>query len=114
MYSELVKICGFVKASIYAIHPLVCQTVKKGATKDKLKYLNTIDFQDKATGNYEKIIGVASAGMLCQAPVFQSFFDLNAPGLLRAHQEDCLAVSLQEHKIGIIVKNGDLETSILL
>ena len=106
--SALVKTCGYVKATVYAIHPMVCQTVRKGATKEKKKYLNAIDQQDKVTGNFVKIVGVASAGMLCQAPVFQSFVDINAPGLLRAHQEDCLAVSLQEHKIGIIVKNGDL------
>ena len=32
------------------------------------------------------------------------------PGLLRAHQEDCLAVSLQEHKLGILAKNSSTDT----
>lgn len=31
------------------------------------------------------------------------------PGLLRAHQEDCLAVSLQEHKLGILAKNSSTD-----
>ena len=52
--------------------------------------------------------------MLCEKPVFDSVQDGTAPGLLRAHQEDCLAVSLQEHKIGIVVKNNDQEPEILL
>ena len=92
--SELQKACGFTKSSLYAIHPLMRQTVRKGATREKKKYLNVVEFRDKSTGNIDKIVGVASAGGLCQAPVFESFYDINAPGLLRAHQEDCLAVSL--------------------
>ena len=70
------------------------QTVSKGATREKKKYLNVVEYRDKSTGNIDKLVGIASAGGLCQAPVFDSVHDLNAPGLLRAHQEDCLAVSL--------------------
>ena len=88
------KVCGLTKASLYAIHPLMVQTVRKGATRDKKKYLNAIDYRDQSTGNIDKIDGVASAGGLCEKPVFESFQDARAPGLLRAHQEDCLAVSL--------------------
>ena len=34
------KACGFTKSTLYAIHPLMSQTVRKGATRDKKKYLN--------------------------------------------------------------------------
>ena len=88
------KACGFTKSTLYAIHPLMSQTVRKGATRDKKKYLNVVEYRDKSTGNVDKIVGIASAGGICEKPVFESFEDVNAPGLLRAHQEDCLAVSL--------------------
>ena len=52
--------------------------------------------------------------MLCPSIVYDSIVELIAPNLLRAHQEDTLSVSLQEHKIGIIMKNQDQEPTILL
>ena len=39
---------------------------------------------------------------------------MQAPGLLRTTNEDVMAVSLQDHKIGIVVKNMDLVPSLLL
>ena len=53
-------------------------------------------------------------GFLCQKIVFDSISEMQAPGLLRAHQEDIMSCSLQEHKIGILVKNIDGEPKILL
>ena len=68
--SELNKACGFTKATLYALHPMMQMTVKKGATKEKKKYINIIDYQDQATGTHDKIVGVASSDKLCQTPVF--------------------------------------------
>lgn len=42
--------------------------------------------------------------MLCQSIVFESIEELQAPGLLRTDNEDLMAVSLQDHKIGVLVK----------
>ena len=92
----------------------MAQTVRKGATKDKQKYLNTIDYADKASGVREKLVGIAGAGMLCEKIVFESVQESIAPNLLRAQIEDSLAVSLQEHKIGIVVKNSDGVPTVLL
>ena len=52
--------------------------------------------------------------MLCEKIVFESVQETIAPNLLRAHQEDSLVVSLQEHKIGMVVKNSDGEPAVLL
>lgn len=69
---------------MYALSPLMAQTVRKGATKDKQKYLNTIDYADKASGVREKLVGIAGAGMLCEKIVFESVQESIAPNLLRA------------------------------
>ena len=55
-------------------------------------------------------MGVASKEQLCTNVVFDSIKETVGPGLLRAHQEDCLAVSLQEHKLGILAKNSSTDT----
>ena len=52
--------------------------------------------------------------MFCQTISFDSIKELIAPGLLRSHPEDSMAVSLQEHKLSIVVKNMDAEPTILL
>ena len=113
-FSELAKACGYTKATMYALSPLMAQTVRKGATKEKMKYLNGVSYADKATGTKEKLIGVASVGMLCEKIVFLSVQEPAAPNLIRAHHEDCLVVSLQEHKIGIVAKNAEGEPTVLL
>ena len=110
----MTKSCGFTKATCYALTPLMISTFKKGATKDKMKYCNTIPYKDNMTSHTENILGVASVGMLCQSIVFDSIAESQAPGLLRAQQEDIMCVSLQEHKIGVIVKNSEGEPKILL
>ena len=73
---------------MYALDSLMNQTFRKGATKEKLKYLNSVTFIDRITSLSETLTGVASVGMLCETIVFESFTDLIAPNLLRAHQED--------------------------
>ena len=113
-FSDLTKSCGFTKATCYALTPLMINTFKKGSTKDKLKYCNTIAYKDNMTSHKENILGVASVGMLCQQIVFESIAEMQAPGLLRAQPEDMFNVSLQEHKIGIIVKNSEGEPKIML
>lgn len=52
--------------------------------------------------------------MLTGSIAFDSINELIAPGLIRSHPEDSMAVSLQEHKLAIIVKNSDAEPTILL
>ena len=58
-FRELVKACGYTKATMYAVSPLMISTVKKGATKDKQKYLNNVAFLDRGSAVSENIIGVA-------------------------------------------------------
>ena len=101
---------------MYALTPTLMQTLRKGATKAHAKYLHTINYQDKMSGIHEPIVGVASADQKCASVVFDSLKDMLGPGLLRAHQEDCLAVSLQDHKLGILAKNSytDIQPSLLL
>lgn len=57
------------------------------------------------TASSQQILGISSHGMLCQSIVFESIEELQAPGLLRTDNEDTMAVSLQDHKIGILVKS---------
>ena len=61
-------------------------------------------------------MGVGNQEQMCATIIFDSIKDMIGPGLLRAHQEDCLAVSLQEHKLGILAKNSssDIQPSFLL
>ena len=106
--------CGFTKATLYGLDSLMTQTLQKGASKEKLKYLNTVDFYDNLTSQSSTLVGVASVGMLCQKMVFESLDELTAPNLLRGYQEDALVVSLQEHKIGIVMKNPEGENKLLL
>jgi len=42
------------------------QTVRKGVTKDRQKYLSTVTYDDIMTGGApEKLCAIASNGMLC-------------------------------------------------
>ena len=61
-------------------------------------------------------MGVASKEQICATVAFDSIKDMVGPGLLRAHHEDCVAVSLQEHKLAILAKNSssDIQPSFLL
>ena len=105
---------GFTKVTMYALTPILKQTVRKGVTKDKLKYINMVNYDDSMSGSTEKLCAIASLGQICDEPVFKSVKEIIAPNLLRAHPEECFAVSLQEHKIGIIIKNFDHEATVLL
>ena len=94
--------------------PIAQQTVKKGVTKDKQKNLHTVAFEDKVTSGSLKYIGVCAGNQLCHKIVYDSVTENIAPKLLRAHQEDVFSVSLQEHKIGIIVRNQEQQPMWLL
>ena len=72
----MTKVCNFTKATCYALDPLMIQTFKKGATKDKMKYCNTIGYKDNMTSHTDNILGVSSVGMLCQKIVFDSIAEL--------------------------------------
>lgn len=112
--SELTKVCGFTKATLYGLDSLMALTFKKGASKDKQKYLNNVEFLDSITSLTTPLIGVASVGMLCNKMVFESLAELSAPNMLRGYQEDPTVVSLQEHKIGVIMKSSEGELKLLL
>ena len=52
--------------------------------------------------------------MLCDNIVFESVLETIAPSLLRSAPEDRLAVSLQDHKISLALKNSEGEPALLL
>ena len=60
---------------MYALSPLMIQSVKKGVGKDKQKYVSNVKFVDKVTSGQEQYVAVASQGMLCQSIVFDSIVE---------------------------------------
>ena len=73
LLTELSKACGFTKATMYALSPIMKQTLRKTATKQHLKkFLNTVPYLDRGTGSSEKLVAVAPVGLLCQNVVFDS------------------------------------------
>mmetsp|Transcript_28650 Transcript_28650/g.38197 ORF Transcript_28650/g.38197 Transcript_28650/m.38197 type:complete len:93 (+) Transcript_28650:633-911(+) len=48
---DLTKVCGYTKATLYALDPLMQTTFKKAATKDKMKYCNMIGYKDQMTSS---------------------------------------------------------------
>ena len=52
--------------------------------------------------------------MLCPKVVFESVVEPDAPRLLRSPLEDTMIVSLQDHKIGILIKNQEGEPKLVL
>ena len=70
--NELCKACGYTKATMYALSPIMKQTMRKNAKKEHSKYLNMVPYMDRGTGSSEKLVGVAPVGLLCQSVVFDS------------------------------------------
>ena len=46
--------------------------MRKNATKQHAKFLNTVPYLDRGTGSSEKLVGVAPVGLLCHNVVFDS------------------------------------------
>lgn len=76
--------------------------------------MSQISYDDQANAAPEKLTAIAPSGLLCQSPVFKSIKEPNAPGLLRSSPEDIFSISLQEHKIGIIVRDSENEPAMML
>lgn len=76
--------------------------------------MSHVTYDDQCSAAPEKLIAVAPNGQLCQSPVFKSIKESIVPGLLRSSPEDIFSISLQEHKIGIIVKDSEHVPSMLL
>lgn len=66
LLDEITKANGFTKATFYAITPILKQTIRKGAMKDKAKYFNSITYKDNHSGEISQITGIASVGQLCE------------------------------------------------
>lgn len=71
----MVKACGFTKATMYSLDNLMKEAFKRGLTREKVKYCNSVPFKDVMTAQNFRLIGVASIGMLCQTMVFDSITD---------------------------------------
>ena len=61
----MTKACGFAKATMYTLSPLLKETFKRGLTKEKLRYCHTVTYKDEMTARPQQILGVCSIGMLC-------------------------------------------------
>ena len=46
---DLAKACGFTKATMYSLDSLMKETFKRGLTREKVKYCNSVPFKDAMT-----------------------------------------------------------------
>ena len=60
---------------MYALDSLMKETFKRGLTKEKIRYCNSVPFKDTMMNRKINLIGIASVGMLCQKVVFESIND---------------------------------------